>query len=228
MKNGLTPRLYCVAEKIGKTETLCDVGCDHAYLPIYLVKNGFVSKAYACDVREGPLNAATKNIIKNNLEGQIQTLLSDGLLNVLDKEITCISICGMGGILMSRILKDGVGLAKKADKLILQPMTEIEVLRKFLYENGFEIYDESLAKEDRRYYNVICAKKGQEEKSDVFDFRFGKKLFEEPSPLLHEYIQKNYNAMSKALNEKKKAGREDTRELEYIVSKLYDKMTNFK
>lgn len=227
MKNELTPRLYEVAEKIGFTEVLCDVGCDHAYLPIYLVNKGLIKTAYACDVREGPLEAAKKNINKNNLDDKIFTVLSDGLEKVKDKEISCISICGMGGNLMSRILSDGILCAKKADKLILQPMTEIEVLRKFLYENGFVIYDESLAKEDRRYYNIICAKKGIEEKSDIFDFYFGKKLFENPSSLLEEYILKNYTVLKEVLKQKKKAGRESTAELEYIVDELCKKVTDF-
>ncbi len=228
MKNDLTPRLKKVAEKIGKVNILCDVGCDHAYLPIYLMNNSLINKAYACDVREGPLNAAKKNIEKNCLNDRIFTVLSDGLESVSDKEIDCISICGMGGILMSRILSDEIECAKKTKKLVLQPMTEIDVLRRFLYENGFEIYDEDLAKEDRRYYNVICARVGKEEKSDEFDFYFGKKLFENPSFLLFEYIEKNYNAMWKALNEKKKAGRENTENLEYIVSRLYEKMNELK
>lgn len=228
MKNILTPRLKKVAEKIGKTDVLCDVGCDHAYLPISLVRDGSVKKAYACDVRKGPLDAAKKNIEKNNLQNEIFTVLSDGLKEVTDKEITCISICGMGGNLMAKILSDEIDFAKKTDRLVLQPMTEIEVLRKFLYENGFYIYDETLAKEDRRYYNIICVKKGSEEKCDVFDFFFGKKLFENPSPLLLEYLEKNYLAMSEALKQKRKAGREKTQDLEYTVAKLYDKITKMK
>lgn len=227
MRNELTPRLYEVSQKIGNTDVLCDVGCDHAYLPIYLINNNRINKAYACDVREGPLEIAKKNIHKNNLDDKIFTVLSDGLDKVRDKEISCISICGMGGNLISRILSDNIECAKRADKIILQPMTEIEVLRKFLYENGFVIYDESLAKEDRRYYNIICAKKGIEEESDVFDFYFGKKLFENPSFLLKEYIQKNHAVFSNVLKQKQKSGRENTQELEYIVSVLYEKLTDF-
>lgn len=228
MKKILTPRLEEVAKKIGKTDVLCDIGCDHAYLPVYLVKNGFVKKAYACDVRKGPIEAAEKNIEKYNLKDKIQTVLSDGLKEVSKKDITCISICGMGGNLMAKIISEEIECAKKVDKLILQPMTEVEVLREFLYENGFFVFDESIAKEDRRYYNILCVKKGTEEKSDAFDFQFGKKLFENPSDLLFEYLEKNYNALSKALQEKQKAGRENTEEMEYIVAKLHEKITNLK
>lgn len=220
MKSELTPRLLNVAQKAGNVNTLCDIGCDHGYLPIYLIKNNMIKYAYACDVREGPLTAAKKNIRLNGFENKITTVLSDGLKEVSDNKFDCITICGMGGILISDILSDSIKCAYNAEKIILQPMTEVEYLRKFLFDNGFTIYDEDIAKENERYYNILCVKKGEECDYDDFDLFFGKKIFEKKDETIERYLKKNYDVLSKNLLLKKKAGRENVQTLEYIVKKL--------
>ena len=223
MKTDLTPRLKAVADALiesGECEKMCDVGCDHAYLPIYLLKKGKIKEAYACDVREGPLHAAKKNIDLNGLENKIKTVLSDGLKEVKNESFDCITICGMGGILISKILSEAEECAKKADRMILQPMSEVEYLRKYLFDNGFTIYDEKIARENERYYCIICAKKGNEESYDAFDLKFGKKIFDYKNDDVKKYLLKNFNALERNLNAKKGAGRENTDELSYIVEKL--------
>ncbi len=220
MKPELTPRLMAVAEKAGECDILCDIGCDHGYLPIYLVKNSLVKEAYACDVREGPLTAAKKNIRINGFEDKITTVLSDGLKEVSDKSFDCITICGMGGILISEILSASEICAKKAKKIILQPMTEVDYLRKYLFDNGFTIYDEEIARENERYYSIICVKTGEEKEYDAFDLKFGKKIFSKKSSDIKKYLEKNYNALKKNLEAKRNAGRENTDELDGIVGKL--------
>ncbi len=230
MKADLTPRLKAVAKAVweaGECQNLCDVGCDHAYLPIYLLKKGKIEKAYACDVREGPLEAARKNISLNGLDNEIKTVLSDGLKEVENEKIDCITVCGMGGILISQILSQSEKCAKSAERLILQPMTEVEYLRKYLFDNGFTIYDEKIAREDERYYCIICAKKGDERSYDAFDLRFGKKIFNDDSDDVKHYLIKNLNALMRNLDAKKKAGRESTEELSYIVKKLSDAVNGF-
>ncbi len=220
MNKNLTPRLSAVFESVGECEFLCDVGCDHAYLPIALVKNKKIKKAYACDVREGPLCAAEKNIRLNGFTNEIKTVLSDGLKAVSDESFDCITICGMGGILISEILSASASCAKKAKKLILQPMTEIEFLRKYLFDNGFTIYDEKIVRENNRYYTVICAKKGEERDYDAFDLKFGKIIFSKKDSDVISFLEKNEEALSNNLSAKKKAGRESVEELSYIVEKL--------
>jgi len=226
MNKNLTPRLKNVFDSVGECDFLCDVGCDHAYLPISLLKSKKIKKAYACDVRPGPLSAAEKNIRLNGFENEIKTVLSDGLKEVCKEKFNCITVCGMGGILISQILSATQGCekcAKSADRLVLQPMSELENLRKYLFDNGFTIYDEKLARENERYYTIICAKKGEEKNYDAFDLKFGKFIFSTPSEIVGDklcYFEKNYDALSKNLKAKKKAGRENTDELLYIVEKL--------
>ena len=79
MRIPITERLITAAEMIGHTTVLCDIGCDHGYLPIYLAQQEQIKQAYACDLRDGPLKTASKNIAFYHLKDRIQTVKSDGL-----------------------------------------------------------------------------------------------------------------------------------------------------
>ena len=212
----LTERLKKTSELIGETHTLADIGCDHGYLPISLMQRGKISFAYACDVKDGPLQAANKNIIKYGFSDKIITVKSDGLTGITEKKADVISVCGMGGRLIAKIISDNIEFAKKADRLILQPMTEVYFLRKFLANNGFIIKKEVLAREDDRFYNIIHAEKGENEKNDLFSLYFG--CFSDDEALKLPYFEKHLRILS--ANLKSKAGKEDTKELEYLVENL--------
>lgn len=222
----ITERLKKAAELIGETEILADIGCDHGYLPIYLLEKNKISFAYACDVREGPLKAARKNISAYGFSDKTEIIKSDGLINLTDKKVNVISICGMGGRLIAKILSDSLEYAKKADKLVLQPMTEAYVLREFLRDNGFIIKKEVLAREDDRFYNIICVEFGEEQYTDEFSMYFGGNLSESDEPHVLEYLEKNYRIFSSNLNAKR--GREDTGILEKLVEKLEKTIKNKK
>jgi len=53
-------------------------------------------------------------------------------------------------------------------KLILQPMRNQEKLRKYLLTTGYEIIDEDVAFEDKKYYEITVVKKAQKH-LDPFD-----------------------------------------------------------
>ena len=133
---------------------ICDVGTDHAFLPIYLVQNRIAEKAIASDVRKGPLQAAEQNILKAGLSDKIQTILSDGLQNVPSEGLTDISIAGMGGETIIHILEN-CPFSLKNINLILQPMTKAELLREWLYQNGFEIQKEICIPDKKFLYAVM-------------------------------------------------------------------------
>ena len=109
---------------------ICDVGTDHAFLPIYLVQNRIAEKAIASDVRKGPLQAAEQNILKAGLSDKIQTILSDGLQNVPSEGLTDISIAGMGGETIIHILEN-CPFSLKNINLILKEICIPD--KKFLY-----------------------------------------------------------------------------------------------
>jgi len=191
-------RLKLIASKTVKCDTVCDIGTDHAYIPIYLVKNKICKKAIACDVKEGPILFAKKHIGYCGLSKYIETRLGDGLDPLCENEANVVIIAGMGGYLISRIIGDGLNKVINCENIILQPMNELECLRKWLYETGFDIVDEELAREGEKIYNVIVAKWiGKPSVKDEVYYHFGEKLFERRDPLLKDFIEKKINTYKK-------------------------------
>ena len=173
----LDKRLECVASCVKKGSYIIDVGTDHAYVPIYLCKMGIIEHAVASDIREGPLNIAKNNIIKFGLNEKIETVLCPGLEKAyLFPDINCAVIAGMGGDMIASILDKNKELSEKID-LVLQPMTHYVQLRKYLYGPGYDIYEEKLAKDDERVYQVICAKyTGVNQEYKEYELYLGKYL----------------------------------------------------
>lgn len=147
-------RLEAAAGLVKPGDVLCDVGSDHAYLPLMLIKGGVIDRAVACDVNAGPLERGRQHAAKQGVSS-IEFVLSDGLGRV-EAPFDVAAICGMGGELIIRIIREGGEKAKK--RLILQPMTGIERVRAFLWQNGFTITDEVFPVEDGKAYCVIGAK----------------------------------------------------------------------
>lgn len=137
---------------------VADIGTDHAYLPIYLVESGISPRAIACDLREGPLSRAAINVQAMGLSDRIALKLTDGLHGLDEFAPDDILICGMGGELIIQILSAAAFIRNPEIRLILQPMKSADSLRVWLCENQFEIVAESLAAEDERIYEIICAR----------------------------------------------------------------------
>lgn len=153
----LSERLRTVAGMVTKGNRVCDVGCDHGFVPIYLVQQGISPNVLAMDLREGPLHAAREHVAAYGLEGQIVTRLSDGLHNYSIGEADTLICAGMGGGLMQRILEVSREKTDSFRELILQPQSEIWRFRRFLRESGFGILDEEMLAEDGKFYQVIRA-----------------------------------------------------------------------
>ena len=184
----LTNRLKAVADFIPKCKCVADIGTDHAYVPIYVIKNNISNYAIACDVNEGPLKIAEKNILSNGFENVITTRLSNGLDKLKKNEADTIVIAGMGGQLISEIILSDIDKITDDTTLVLQPMIAQSDLRRFLFENGFSITDEKLAREGEKIYNIIKATKKQQNFDD-FDIYVGRKLFKDE--LFEKYADKN-------------------------------------
>lgn len=153
----LSRRLCAVADMVTVGNRVCDVGCDHGFVPIYLVQQGKSPGVLAMDLREGPLRAAGDHVNTYGLSGQIETRLSDGLHNYNIGEAETLICAGMGGGLMQRILKAEREKTASFRELILQPQSEIEQFRRFLREDGYGIADEEMLEEDGKYYQVMRA-----------------------------------------------------------------------
>ena len=132
--------------------TLSDIGCDHALIDIALIENNVCDRIIASDLRIGPLKAANKNITEHNLNNKIETRLSNGLDKYVPGETESILISGMGGRLITSILKNGFKVAASAKELILSPQSEIKDFESWLLSHGFEISKKEICKESNKFY----------------------------------------------------------------------------
>lgn len=164
----LSLRLEALTKMVSRGLSVCDLGCDHGYVSIALVKKGISPCAIAMDINEGPLERAKEHIKDEGLsEFYIETRLSDGLAEYFEGETDALIIAGMGGRLMSDILKRDIKKALSFRELILSPQSEIPEFRAFLRENGFGITDEVMVFEDGKYYTMIKAVPGRGSDCDL-------------------------------------------------------------
>lgn len=158
----LDERLSLCASFVREGAALADIGTDHAYLPVWLMLNGKIRSAVAADVRKGPLENAISNIEKSGVSDKVTAVLSDGLDNILPEQADDIVIAGMGGELMVKIIDRTEWLRNSDKKLILQPMTRADYLRRYLWGNGFVIESEKACISCGKAYSVmLCSYDGK-------------------------------------------------------------------
>lgn len=215
----LDNRLMAIADLVQKDKIFADIGTDHAYLPVYLVEKGIIKKAIAADLRVGPLDNARDAVVSYGYESQIELRLSDGLDNFKENEVEEIAVAGMGGLLISEFINRTEWLKNENIHLILQPMTHVEELRKTLFDNGFVIDKEVVAKDGDKLYIILSVYyyEGKTAYTDL-DLIVGKLPYNDDS-LSKEYLTKIYNKYLKKLQALKNADRECT-ELEKLVGEL--------
>ncbi|MBQ7934031.1 MAG: SAM-dependent methyltransferase, partial [Lachnospiraceae bacterium] len=153
----LSDRLKSAARMVTPGNRVVDVGCDHGFTSIYLVQQGISPRCLAMDVRTGPLSRAREHVAEYQMDGYIETRLSDGLKEYRTDEAEAMLCCGMGGPLMCRILQDSSEKAKNFRELILQPQSEVPAFRRYLRHQGYLITDEDMVLEDGKYYFIIHA-----------------------------------------------------------------------
>ena len=186
----LSERMQMVADMVGKGNVLADIGCDHGFVSIYLVENGICPRVIAMDVNEGPLFRAKEHIEERGLASYIEVRLSDGMEKLLLGEADSILIAGMGGRLVIKILTECMEKAKALKEIILQPQSELHLVRQFLTENGFHILQEDMVKDNGKFYPAMrvvwrCEKQQALTEEELW---YGPLLLKEKHPVLKEYL----------------------------------------
>ena len=222
----LTERLYAIAGMIPDCEVLCDVGTDHAYLPIYAVSEGVAKKAIAVDVRSGPLKRADENIKEAALSDRIATVLSDGLDEVVPGSCDVISISGMGGFLMEDILSRGRDVALAAKCLVLSPQSDLSHFRAFLSEEGYHIKDEAIVASAGKFYFImkVTYETGEHEQLSPCELRYGKLLTLRRDPVLREFLKAEKLRLEKIRESLRSSGADGKRlsDIEYEIKVIED------
>lgn len=212
----LSKRLSAVASMVTEGNRLVDVGCDHGYLPLYLYLNKKIPSAIAMDVRPGPLSRAREHIAEYGLEKYIETRLSDGLLALSPGEGDTLTIAGMGGPLMERILTAKEEVRESFRELILQPQSDIPHFRRFLGGIGWEIVEEEIVLEDGKFYPMMKAVRGEArtvpgDMPYTPEEAFGGLLLKKRHPVLKLYLERELRIRNEILEKLKEAAADDRR-----------------
>lgn len=151
----LSDRMQAVVGLVEPCDRVADIGCDHGYVAMELIKRHTCKEVIATDINQGPLEQAKSNIRAYGMQEYIVTRLSDGVEALLPGEVDGIVCAGMGGRLVINILTQGKEIISRLQQLVLQPQSEISEVRSFLRESGFVIDKEDMIFEDGKYYPMM-------------------------------------------------------------------------
>lgn len=184
----INDRLKTIGDLADANSFCLDVGCDHAFLDIYLVKRGDNINAIASDIAEGPLEQAKKNIKAEKLDKKIEVRLGNGLDTYSD-EVDTVIISGMGGRNMIGIFKNNIDVLKKIKTIIVSPNNYHEDVKRFLVKSGFYIEEEVMVKEKKFIYQIIKFYKGKK-KYTRREYFFGPIFLKKKDKLFKEYYER--------------------------------------
>lgn len=184
----LSKRLRAIVNFCDKNKIIADIGTDHGFVPNFLYEEDINRKIIATDISLNSLNKAIEFTELRGNKGKIEHIVCNGLEKI--PQVDQIIIAGMGGILISKILDRDFEKARQAEKLILQPMQQVDYLRKFLYDKGFKILDEKIVFEDNKFFHIIVAnyKAIKEEYRDI-DLKVSKLLRSRKDKDLIEFLK---------------------------------------
>lgn len=216
----LKGRLRLIYDMIPQCDTLCDIGTDHALVPAYALLNKRCRRAIASDVRKGPLKRAEQTQKASNLQDVMDLRLGNGLEVLSMDEVDVIVIAGMGGVLMAELLENQMEKARKARRMILQPMYAQEVVRPFLWRHGFTVADEALIREGSKLYQVLAVYHDEaasaSARKDPLYAVIGEGLIRNRDPLLEDWLcdrmkrqRKIVDGLRKAASTSPDLGREE-------------------
>jgi tRNA (adenine22-N1)-methyltransferase len=196
----LSMRLERVAANVPMGARLADIGSDHGYLPVALMRRGVIEAAVAGEVAITPFQAAERTVRENGLEQHVTVRLADGLAAIKPADaITAISVCGMGGETIRDILDSGQAYLSGRERLILQPNGGEQPLRHWLMENGYTILSEELLRENRFYYEIIVAERATPVSYSAEQLYFGPVQMQARSPLFLAKWQRMLRQKQKTL-----------------------------
>lgn len=188
----LSKRMQMVAGMVSKGNVTADIGCDHGFVSIYLIEQGICPHVIAMDVNEGPLLRAKEHIVQRGLESYIDVRLSDGIDKLQDKEAESIIIAGMGGKLVMKILSTHMDKVRNLKEVILQPQSDVHLVRQFLAENGMDIVQEDMVEDAGKFYPCMKAVFLGEKKDSYTEVEqwYGPLLLKQKNPVLYDYLRR--------------------------------------
>ena len=219
MKIPLSDRLLACAKFVKKGDRVADIGCDHGYLSIYLLTNGIASSCIASDVNEAPLQSAMRNARKYGMSKKMEFCLSDGVRNI-PRDFDSMICAGMGADTMMHILSDAPWLKASKYRLILQCQSKRPELRQWLYDEGFRINRETLAKDGKFVYSIMEVVYDPGHGITPAETYITAQLLEDNHPLLPEYYERVKHGVELTVYGMKRANDDQLPIFESILSDL--------
>ena len=228
MKIPLSNRLIACCGYVAPGDRVADIGCDHGYLGIYLLKNGIASYVIAADVNPQPLDSARQNAGKFGVSSKMDFILSDGV-EKLPRDFDCMVCAGMGGDTMIHILGSAPWLKDGRYRLVLQCQSKRPLLRRWLRQEGYRIARETLAKDGKFVYSVMDVTYDPAPMTREADFYLSPQLLEDKHPLLKEYydrvrqgVRLTVDGMRRAEDPELAAFEEILADLDALEEMIYD------
>ncbi len=150
-------RMRAVCSCVTYGGTVCDVGTDHAFVPIELLQSGKCKRAVITDISQPSLEKGIENVRKNGLTEFVDAFCCSGTLGIDASTLTDVVIAGMGGELIASIIDADPRLHDSRLNFVLQPMSRAEELRRYLFTHGFKTKRELRVRSDGRLYTIITA-----------------------------------------------------------------------
>ena len=205
MNISLSNRLLACCAFVRPGDRVADVGCDHGYVSIYLLKTGIASSVIASDVAEGPLQSAMVNAAKFGVDNRISFFLSDGVGNI-PRDFDCLVCAGMGADTMMAILGAAPWLKNGKYRLILQCQSKRPQLRQWLYDQGYHIRRETLAKDGKFVYSIMEVVYEPGHRISPAECYISGALLEDRHPLLPQYYDRVCHGLTLTVEGMRRSG----------------------
>ncbi len=217
----LSNRLLTCCDYVNYGDRVADVGTDHGYLGIHLLRTGRASQVIASDIHPAPLESARSNAVKYGVADRMTFCLSDGL-SALPRDFDTLVCAGMGADTMIHILSMSPWLKKRQYRLILQCQSRRPELRRWLSENEYTIHRETLAQDGKFYYPVMEVLPGAGPTLTPGQCYLSPALLESGSPLLGAYVRRVIEGMRESVAGLSRSGGEKYQEYLRILEELLE------
>lgn len=220
-------RLSAIINLIEKNKKVIDIGTDHGLVPLYLAKNKISTDILATDISENSLKKLIDSL-DADIAKYIKTKVCDGFEGIKSEKNQVAIIAGMGANTIIEIIESNIEFAKNLDYLILASNINNEKLREYLLENSFEITNDFIVYENKKYYDIIKTKFGEKKSYDLSEIYFGKTNIDKHNKLLEEKLEVEYKKNKKFLKDilkysKDKEGIGRVKKKIKAIEEVYDK-----
>ncbi|MCI5972266.1 MAG: class I SAM-dependent methyltransferase [Anaerococcus sp.] len=181
-------RLLDIISLIDKNKKVIDIGTDHGLVPLYLAKNGISKEILATDISEKSLDKL-RGVLDSDTEKIIKTKVTDGFKGINKDEGQVAIIAGMGANTIIDIIEESMDFAQNLDYMILASNINTEKLRLFLVENDFEIMNDFLSFENKKYYDIIKTRFAKASPLNLSETYYGRDDIENESQILKDKLK---------------------------------------